>query len=64
MRAPAGVRLRDATPADGAALASIYNYYIDETTVTFEETRVSGLDIAARIKDVQGLDLPWLVAQD
>lgn len=55
--------LRDATADDGAALADIYNYYIGETTVTFEETRVSGGDMAERVAEVQRLGLPWLVAE-
>jgi phosphinothricin acetyltransferase len=55
--------LREATADDGAGLADIYNYYIDETTVTFEETRVSGGDMALRVEEVQRLGLPWLVAE-
>ncbi len=65
MSTPIGhAQLREATERDGAALADIYNYYIDETVVTFEETRVSGGDMAARVDEVHGLGLPWLVAED
>ena len=57
-------RIRDATAADGAVLADIYNYYIDDTVVTFEETRVDGTEMARRVEDVQDLGLPWLIAED
>jgi L-amino acid N-acyltransferase YncA len=57
-------QLRNATLEDGQALADIYNFYIDETTVTFEETRVTGPDMAARVEEVQALELPWLVAEE
>jgi len=56
--------IRDATPADGAAIAGIYNYYIDETVVTFEEDRVDGAEMARRIRDVLSTGLPWLVAEE
>ena len=36
---PAG---RAATPRDAGPLASIYNHYVRETIVTFEEEPVSG----------------------
>lgn len=34
--------IRAATPSDGAALARVYNPYIVGTTITFEESEVSG----------------------
>jgi L-amino acid N-acyltransferase YncA len=55
--------LRDAVGADGAALAAIYNHYIDHTIVTFEEERVGAADMARRVSDVQAASLPWLVAE-
>jgi phosphinothricin acetyltransferase len=55
--------IRDATVADGAPIADIYNYYIDETIVTFEEDRVDRIEMARRIRDVQLAGLPWLVAE-
>ena len=56
--------IRDATPSDAAALARIYNQYVLDTTVTFEETAVSETEMAARIAEVQASGLPWLVAED
>lgn len=57
-------RIRSATPADGEALARIYNHYVRETIITFEEEAVTGAEMAARLARVQGGGLPWLVAED
>ena len=57
------VAIRAATAADAAALARIYNYYITDTIVTFEETPVSAADMASRLAETDELKLPWLVAQ-
>lgn len=56
--------IRNAIPDDAAALAGIYNRYVLDTTVTFEESAVSEAEMAARIAEVQGAGLPWLVAAD
>ncbi len=53
--------VRDAVAADGERLASIYNQYIRETTVTFEENDVTAGEMAQRVADQQGAGLPWLV---
>lgn len=55
--------LRDAKFADGAALAAIYNHYIDHTIVTFEEEPVDATEMARRVSDVQTAGLPWLIAE-
>ena len=60
---PADAAIRAATADDGAALARIYNHYIANTIVTFEETAVSGTDMTTRVADVTAAKLPWLVAQ-
>lgn len=56
--------IRDATPADAAVLAGIYNHYVLDTTVTFEETSVSEAEMASRIAEVQAAKLPWVVVED
>lgn len=56
------VHVRDAGVADAAAIAGIYNHYVVETVVTFEETAVEAAEMARRVADVQGANLPWLVA--
>ena len=55
--------IRDATAADAAAIAEIYNHYVEHTVVTFEETLVSAADFAARIESVHAAGFPWLVAE-
>jgi L-amino acid N-acyltransferase YncA len=55
--------IRPARDADAAALARIYNPYVLETIITFEEQPVSVTDMAARLTQVQQLSLPWLVAE-
>ena len=54
---------RPATAADAEAIARIYNYYVANTVITFEEEAVSATDMAARIAEAQSLSLPWLVAE-
>lgn len=54
--------IRSATPADAFAIASIYNHYVRETTVTFEECPVSVDEMATRIAEVTTA-LPWLVLE-
>ena len=55
--------VRPATAADAEAIARIYNFYVANTVITFEEEAVSAPDMAARIAEAQSLSLPWLVAE-
>jgi len=52
--------LRDCTPTDAAQICEIYNYYVCETTITFEESPVPDGEMARRIADITS-HLPWLV---
>lgn len=54
--------IRPASPADAGAIASIYNYYVENTVITFEESVVSAEEMSERITDIQSRGLPWLVA--
>ncbi len=55
------IDIRPATAADAAAIAAIYNHYIDHTIVTFETRGISPDEMATRISD--GLaNYPWHVA--
>tara|TARA_R110000751_G_scaffold150865_3_gene255832 strand:+ start:705 stop:1229 length:525 start_codon:yes stop_codon:yes gene_type:complete len=54
--------IRDAVKGDSEGIAHIYNYYIENTAISFEETPVSGADIERRIENVQMAGLPWMVA--
>lgn len=55
--------IRASTAADAAAIADIYNYYVRETVVTFEETPVSAAEMARRMADI-GESFPWLVCEE
>ena len=55
--------VRPVAADDAAAIARIYNHYVTETIVTFEEEPVSAEEIGARIDAVQSVSLPWLVAE-
>ena len=54
--------MRPASAPDADAIARIYNHYIAETVITFEETAVPGSEMAQRIVDTDAEALPWLVA--
>jgi phosphinothricin acetyltransferase len=55
--------IRAATEADAAAVAHVYNHYVRETTITFEEEDVPVPEIARRIREVGSASLPWLIAE-
>ncbi len=55
------MNIRNADAGDASAIAAIYNYYVTNTTVSFEEETVSDPEMARRIADVQAAGLPWLV---
>lgn len=55
--------IRSATTADAEAICSIYNHYVLETTITFEEAAVSPNDMQSRIGETLP-SLPWLVWQE
>ena len=56
--------LRAATPADAAAITGIYNHYILNTIVTFEEEAVTKEEMAQRITEVLEAGRPWLVWEE
>ena len=55
--------VRPALVTDAEAIARIYNYYVQNTVITFEEEPVSAQAMATRIAETQNLSLPWLVAE-
>jgi L-amino acid N-acyltransferase YncA len=58
-----GVVVRSAGEDDAEAIARIYNFYVANTVVTFEEEAVSAEAMAVRIANARGPGLPWLVAE-
>jgi L-amino acid N-acyltransferase YncA len=55
--------IRPVAASDAATIAAIYNYYVTDTIVTFEEEPVAATEIARRIEEVHSASLPWLVAE-
>ena len=56
--------IRSAKKSDAAAIATIYNYYIEHSVVTFEESLITAQDMFERLVETQNLDLPFYVAED
>jgi len=54
--------IRDCTDADVPRICDIYNHYIRETVVTFEETPLAVAEMARRIAEVRKR-FPWLVIE-
>lgn len=55
--------IRPATDDDAESIAEIYNHYIRETIITFEEEPVSPERIRWRLSQIAQLGLPWIVAE-
>jgi L-amino acid N-acyltransferase YncA len=55
--------IRYVIPEDAAALAEIYNYYISDTIVTFEEDVIDAAEMANRIAEVTA-KFPWIVWEE
>ena len=55
--------IRSATPADAAAIAAIYNWYVAHTVVTFEVDPVSADEMARRVESVLAAH-DWLVLEN
>jgi L-amino acid N-acyltransferase YncA len=60
---PVETTIRAATAEDAADLVRIYNHYIATTVITFEEAELSGADMLVRLREIDAVGLPWLVAQ-
>lgn len=56
--------IRPALPSDASAIAGIYNHYILNTTISFEELPVDAADIVQRMASVHAAGLPYLVAEE
>ncbi len=62
MAARLDLEIRDATAADAAAVAAIYDHYVLGTAATFEEAAVPSPLMAERLAAVRDAGLPWLLA--
>ena len=52
--------IRPATPGDAKAVVDIYNYYISNTVITFEEVEIQAPEMYERIQAIQS-QYPFLV---
>ena len=55
--------IRSAETKDAEAIARIYNHYVVETIVTFDEVPVTAADIERRIEETGEAGFPWFVAE-
>ena len=55
--------IRPCLASDAARICDIYNHYVRETVITFEEDPVSEREMTERIRDVTAR-WTWLVAED
>lgn len=53
--------IRNATNKDALRIAEIYNYYIEQTIITFEEIPVSSAIISQRIDKIIAKGYPFIV---
>jgi L-amino acid N-acyltransferase YncA len=55
--------IRPALATDAATIAQIYNHYVLNTWVTFEEVALTADDVQQRMQDVLNAQLPYIVAE-
>jgi L-amino acid N-acyltransferase YncA len=56
--------MRDIELTDAEGVCRIYNHYVENTTITFEEEPVSVAQMQARIAEIRSCGLPWIVYCD
>ena len=55
--------IRPVQLSDADQISEIYNHYVTETVITFEEDLVSSQEYRKRIQNVLDQGMPWLVAE-
>ncbi|MCC3859521.1 N-acetyltransferase family protein [Vibrio parahaemolyticus] len=55
--------IREIKATDVAAVVEIYNYYVESTSISFEEDPITTDNMAQRIDKVINTGLPWIVAE-
>lgn len=56
--------IRNVEASDASAIADIYNYYINETTISFEYDPVDAAEIESRIASTIDAGFPYIVYVD
>jgi phosphinothricin acetyltransferase len=59
---PFGFEIRDATARDIPDMLEIYNHYVANSTVTFDEDPLTLKEMRKKFAHVEELGFPWLVA--
>lgn len=54
----------NATIEDFEQIVKIYNYYIKNSVITFEEETISSQDMIERFEKIKKTKLPWIVAKE
>lgn len=57
------MHIRSCTTGDVPAICAIYNYYIENTVITFEEIPLTVAQMRERIENYMQL-YPWLICED
>lgn len=55
--------IRRVKPADAAAICDIYNYYVENTMISFEEKPVSKNEMESRIRNISS-KYPYLIREE
>lgn len=55
------MEIRDIQDVDIVTITEIYNRYIEQTTITFEEVPISVSEMGERVNKIRAAGLPWLV---
>lgn len=58
------MNIRPVRNEDAQSICEIYNYYVENSVITFEEASVSERNMRQRIQDIKRSLLPWLVVED
>jgi phosphinothricin acetyltransferase len=56
--------IRNVLLSDASSIAGIYNYYIENTIITFEEKQVDAGEIERRIKSIREKHFPYIVYEE
>ncbi|MDR3219583.1 MAG: GNAT family N-acetyltransferase [Dysgonamonadaceae bacterium] len=56
--------IRNVSLSDAPRIAEIYNYYINNTIITFEETEIDAGEIERRIQHVREKHFPYIVYEE
>ena len=56
--------IRNVIPEDALCITEIYNYYIENTIITFETQKISEQEMSNRIENILNKNFPYIVFED